>query len=75
MKLFKIIRLEEGSWGDTKEVVVLADDPKRAERKARTAFDDLKKVKLKVEPIEPSEEKIIAFQSISEHETYFPQKS
>lgn len=73
MQLFRIVRNEIGTWGDTIEVIVIAKDAKHAERRARIEFEDLRKAKLKVEKIEMDEEKVVTAVFCDEYEVYEPE--
>lgn len=72
MNCYLVTRMEEGKWGDTIQMVIVAKDEKHAERRARITNEDLRKTKLKVEKIDLNKEKIILATYVDEFQIYDP---
>lgn len=74
LDIFLVTRMENGSWGDTIQMTIVAKDEKHAERKARITNSDLKKTKLKVDKIDLTQERVIISTHVDEFASYTPSK-
>lgn len=77
MKLFKVTRMVEGNWDDIMGMIVIAESPKHAERRARLSADeneDFRRIKLQVQEIETADEKVVDVWRVPENITYYPEE-
>ena len=60
MKVFIVDRTDEIQWTEDYKMIVIADDEKHAERRARLSSEDFKKATLKITEVDLSKEQVIA---------------